>query len=403
MELIPRSIDEITSDLADFFDELIAPKKIKRNNDNKIYLLIRAYARGLKLLNDAALALKYRFHPLYCPSADLYSTAKLVGTDFKQGAGSILKITIRNPDRENQHTLNAGIYQYTSVSGMVFAFNLEEDYRFDPGEYKNISAISAAKGSYHVEDNAGIRLTRQDGAAIDPELRFSCADNIGHLGYPDESEYEFRERIMNDADRQDHLKELELRIRNLPNIFECTLVFNPGFEDALYDNITLAPLELLVVITGAPTNEIARLIVEEVQYQTHMEDPDKVLYYDEPLYVNGSYPVYYVNHRTTEFSLSVMYQYDEQKLKSSQVEEEILFLLDRYTHADTHIDRISEGDIYKALSGLRLPNVKILNAGLISEGSPVPYITIPRTRIPHLTDVEFITPENGGTDAGGEA
>jgi hypothetical protein len=403
MELTRKSLDELTDELVDAFDALIAPKYVKRNNNNRLYLILRAAARGVKLLNDTALALKNRFHPLYCPAADLYSTAKLVGTDFKQGAGSILKITIRNADLVNQHTLNAGTYRYTSVSGMVFAFSLEESYRFDPGEYKNISAISSAKGSYHVEDNTSIRLDRADGASIDPELRFSCADNLGQLGYLDEDEYEFRSRIMNDADRQDHLQELELRIRNLPNLFECNLVFNPGETDETYDGITLKPLELLVVITGEPTNEIARLVAEAAHYQTHKEDPDQVLYYEHPLYVNGRYPVYYVNHRTSDFSLGIMYQYDEQKLKAGQVEDEIVFLLDRYTHADTHIDRISEGDLYTALAALQLPNVKILNVSLLVEDVPVPYLAIPRTRIPRLVDIAFTTPENGGAEAGGSA
>jgi hypothetical protein len=394
-------LDELTDELVDAFDALIAPKYVKRNNDNRLYLVLRSIARGVKLLNDIALALKNRFHPLYCPAADLSSTAKLVGTDFKQGAGSILKITVRNADLVNQHTLDAGTYRYTSVSGMVFAFKLEEPYRFDPGEYKNISAISAAKGSYHVEDNAVIRLDRTDGAAVDPDLRFSCTDNLNQLGYLDEDEYEFRSRIMNDADRQDHLQELELRIRNLPNIFECNLVFNPGTDDETYDDITLKPLELLVVITGEPNHEIARLVAEAVHYQTHQEDPEQVLYYECPLYVNGRYPVYYVKHRTTDFSLSIMHQYDEQKLKASQVEDEIIFLLDRYTHADTHIDRISEGDVYTALAALQLPNVKILNVSLLVEDVPVPYLVIPRTRIPHLTGIAFSTPENDSAETGG--
>ena len=400
MELTQKSLDEITDELADAFDALITPKYLERDNNNKLYLVLRAVARGVKLLNDIALALKNRFHPLYCTAADLYSTAKLVGTDFKQGSGSVLKITIRNTDQVNQHTLYAGTYRYTSVSGMVFAFSLEEAYRFNPGEYKNISAISAEKGSYHVEDNAAIRLERSDGAAIDPDLRFSCADNLQQLGYLDEDEYAFRNRIMNDADRQDHLQELELRIGNLPNIFECTLVFNPGEADETYDGIVLKPLELLVVITGEPTNEVARFVAEATYYQTHKEDPEQVLYYENPLYVNGRYPVYYVNHRTTDFALSIMYQYDEQKLKASQVEDEIIFLLDRYTHANTHTDRISEGDVYTALAALQLPNVKILNASLLVEGKPVPYITIPRTRIPRLTDIAFSTPENGAEEGG---
>jgi hypothetical protein len=380
--------------LVDEFDRLIAPKKVFRNNNNKLYLIFRAMARGGKLLNDVALALQNRFHPLYCSSEDLYSTSKLVGTDFKKGSGSILKITIQNPDLQNQHTLYAGVYEYVSVSGMVFAFELVNDHLFAPGEIKNVSAISREKGSYRVEDIASITLTRSDGAAIESELRFSCVDNVNQLGYLDEDEYSFRNRIMNDADRQDHLNELELRIRNLPNIFECTLVFNPGTENADYDGITLIPLELLVVLTGVPTNEVAKAVVEEVCYQTHQVDPEKVLYYEHPLYVNGKYPVYYTNHGTTDFDVHVVYQYDAQKLKPEQIEYEIKLLLHKYTNADTHTARISEGDIYETLSALRLPNVHILNVSLIVDEAEVPYIIIPRTRIPRLNTITFETPEN---------
>jgi hypothetical protein len=272
MELTAKSLDEIVTETVDAFDELIAPKRIERTNNNKLYLVFRAFSRGVKLLNDMALTIKNRFNPLYCSDEDLYSTGKYVGTEAKQGSGSLLQITIMNPDLESDHTLAAGTYDYTSVSGMAFSFTLDADYRFSPGEIKAVSAISRLKGSYRVEDNARIKLTRTDGAAIDPELQFSCADNGFQLGYPDEDAYDFRKRILEDADRQDHLKELELRIRNLPNIFECNLVFNPGNEDAEYDGMTLAPLELLIVVTGSPTGELARLVVEEVCYQTHREE-----------------------------------------------------------------------------------------------------------------------------------
>jgi hypothetical protein len=400
MEITAKSLDEIVTEIVDAFDELIAPKRIERTNDNKLYLIFRAAARGVKLLNDMALTLKNRFNPLYCSDEDLYSTAKYVGTDVKRGAGSLLQITVMNPDLEGDHTLDAGTYDYASVSGMVFSFTLSSAYRFAPGEIKTLSAISRLKGSYRVEDNARIKLTRADGAAVDPELLFSCADNQYQLGCPDEDAYAFRSRILEDADRQDHLKELELRIRNLPNIFECNLVFNPGNESAEYDGMTLAPLELLIVITGSPTGELAKLVVEEVCYQTHREDPEKVVYFEHPLYVNGKCPVYYTEHTLFEFSLEVLYQYDEQKLKPAQVENEIMFLLSKYTNANTHIDRVSEGDIYTALANLGLPNAHILNVTLLAGETPAPYLVIPRTRIPRLTSITFGTPENSGGGSG---
>jgi hypothetical protein len=396
MELVSKSLDELTNELVDVFDDLIQPKTVKRNDNNKLYLIFRAVARGMKLIIDMVLALKNRFHPLYCSGEDLYSTAKLVGTDFKQGSGSVLDITIRNPDPANQRILEAGVYTYVSVSGMTFSFMTADDYWFNPGEVKRVSAISGEKGSYHVGDNGSIKLVRSDGKAVDPELRFSCSDNIGRLGYPDEDESAFRERIMNDADRQDHLRELELRIRNLPNIFECNLLFNSGEAAVEYDGMTIAPLELLVIITGVATDEIARLVAEEVCYQTHREDPAKVVYYEHPLHINGKYPVYYTNHTTSDFALKIVYQYDGKKLKTGQVEDAIRFLLDAYTHANTYIERISEGDIHAALTALNLPNTAILDADIVVDGEAVPYILIPRTRLPRLSEITFEALESEG-------
>jgi hypothetical protein len=393
-----KSIDEETTELADVYDGLIAPKKLWRNNDNKLYLILRAYAAGKVGLNDVALALRNRYDPLYCEDIDLYATAKLVGTDFKKGAGSLLRITVFNKDTEEQKVFAAGVYNYQSVTGMVFSFEVANEYSFDPEETKVISAISQVKGNYEVNTNADIKLYRSDGAAIDKAFVFSCEDNSGQLGYPDEDAFDFRARVLNDADRQDHIKELELAIRNLPNIFECNLTFNGSTEPVEYDGITLQPRELLITITGVPTNKIAELVVKEVCYATHKISEDQVVYYENPLYVNGQYPVYFKYHDTVDFSLAVIYQYDSTKLKTEQVEDAITALFKPYTRMVTHIDTFSEGTAYNVLSALNLPNVKILDADVFDGGGEeVPYIRIPATRLPHLTGIVFTPIDTGGT------
>jgi hypothetical protein len=398
MALESKSIDEETTALADVYDSLIAPKKIVRSHNNKIYLMLRAYAAGKVGLNDAAIALRNRFDPLHCEEIDLYSTAKLVGTDFKEGTGSIVRITILNKDFAETKVLKAGVYNHQSATGVIFSFQVANDYAFDPQESKVASAMSQQKGSFVVMRNADIKLFRSDGASIDGAFVFSCEDNSGQLGYVDEDAFAFRTRILNDADRQDHIKELELKIRNLPNVFECSLVFNDEIEPVEYDGLTLAPKELLVTITGVPTDEIARLVVEEVLYATHQVDPEQVVYYANELYVNGRYPVYYKFHDTTDFSLNITYQYDRDKLKSSQVEDAINALFKPYAQMVTHIDAFSEEDAYKILSSLNLPNVKTLDANVLDgEGSETPYIRIPKTRLAHLTGIVFTAIETGGT------
>jgi hypothetical protein len=396
MALKSKSIDEETTELTDIYDGLIAPKKVWRDHNNKLYLILRAYAAGKVGLNDVALALRNRYNPLYCDDLDLYSTAKLVGTDFKKGSGSLLRITIFNKDTEEQKILTAGTYSYQSATGMVFSFETANDYSFDPEEIKIVFAISQSKGNYEVGANTDIKIYRSDGLVIDAAFVFSCEDNNGQLGYPDEDAFDFRTRILNDADRQDHIKELELAICNLPNIFECNLKFNGKTEVAEYDGIALQPRELLVTITGVPTSEIARLVVEEVCYATHKINDEQVVYYENSLYVDGKYPVYFKYHDKTDFSLSVTYQYDSTKLKAAQVEDAINALFKPYTQMVTHIDTFSEETAYKALSALNMPNVKILDADVLnSSGEGVPYIRIPVTRLPNLTGIVFTPIDTG--------
>jgi hypothetical protein len=397
MALKAKSIDEETTELADVYDGLITPDKIWRNHNNKIYLILRAYAAGKVGLNDVALALRNRFDPLYCDDIDLYSTAKLVGTDYKKGTGSLLRITVFNKDTEEQEIFAAGVYNYQSATGMVFSFEAANDYSFDPEETKVVFAISQAKGSYEVNANADIKLYRSDGAAIDGAFVFSCEDNAGQLGYPDEDAFDFRTRILNDADRQDHIKELELAIRNLPNIFECNLTFNGKIEPVDYDGLTLQPKELLITITGVPTNKLAELVVEEVCYSTHKINDSQAVYYENSLYAGGKYPVYFKYHDTTNFSLAITYQYDSTKLKPVQIEDRIHTLFKPYTQMVTHIDTFGEETAYKVLSALNLPNVKVLDANVFdSSGTDVPYIRIPATRLPHLTGIVFTPIDTGG-------
>jgi hypothetical protein len=399
MALRAKSIDEETTELADVYDSLIAPKKIWRSHNNKLYLILRAYAAGKVGLNDVALALRNRFDPLYCDDLDLYSIAKLTGTDFKKGTGSLLRITIFNKDTEELKTFAAGTYNYRSVTGTVFSFETADDYVFGPEETKTVFAVSQSKGSYEAGANADIKLYRSDGAAIGGAFAFSCEDNSSCLGYPDEDAFSFRTRILNDADRQDHIKELELAIRNLPNIFECNLKFNGKTEPAEYDGITLQPKELLVTVTGVPAGDMARLVVEEVCYATHKINDGQVVYYENPLYVEGKYPVYFKYHDKTDFSLLITYQYDSTKLKTVQVEDAITALFKPYTQTVTHIDTFSEETAYKVLSSLNMPNVQILDANVLNPGGEeVPYIRIPSTRLPHLTGIVFTPVDTGAAE-----
>jgi len=399
MALRAKSIDEETTELADVYDELVKPKKLFRNHNNKLYLALRAYAAGKAGLADAALALHNRFDPLFCDDVDLYTTARLVGTEFKRGTGSILRITIFNKSVAESKVLPAAVYNYLSASGMVFSFELPNDWEFSAGETRAVMAISREKGSFPVGDIESMKLFRSDGLKADPAFKFSCESNTGQLGYPDEAPFDFRTRILNDANRQDHIRELELKIRNLPNIFECNIVINDDVTPQEYDGLTLAPKELLITITGVPTDEIANLVCEHVVYDTHKADPGDVVYYFNDLLLNGSRPVYFRYHGKTDFSLAITYQYDADKLKTTQVEDAINLLFRPYARMVTHQAEIAEKDVYRILEGLKLPNVRILNADIFnSDGEQVSFVRVPKTRLPHLTNIVYTAVERGGAE-----
>jgi hypothetical protein len=398
MEVVAKSLDEITSEVCDVYDALIAPKRIWRDNNNKLYLFFRACSAGVKLILDAVLALRGRYNPQHCSDDDLSATAKLVGTAFRQGSGSALRITVANTSDIDVKTLMAGAYSYQSVSGMAFLFTLLSDRELVPGAFNAVTAVSSEKGSYAVGDNASITVTRVDGAPIDGAFKFSCEDNSGSLGYPDESAVEFRSRVLNDVNRQDAIKELELKIRNLPNIFECGLRFNPGVLPVVYDGIVLAPLELLITITGTPSDDLAKAVAESVMYSTHKVDPANVVHYHNDLYVGGKYPVYFRYHGKSEFTLEIVHQYDSRKHSGGQVEAEFNRLLSVYKNAVTHVDRITERDIYNRLAEAGLPSVTALDVNIFVDGDPVSYLEVPATRVPHLAGVVYV-----GVDISGSA
>jgi hypothetical protein len=399
MEAAYKSLDEVTSMICDAYDELIAPKRIWRNNDNKLYLIFRACAAGIRLVFNIALALRWRFDPQRCSEDDLLSAAKLVGTEFQKGSGSAVRITVSNAHTLEARTLAAGVYNYTSVSGMVFSFNLTADVEFASGASNAVTAVSREKGRYSVGDNSSIKLFRSDGFSIDKAFKFSCEENSGLLGYPDEDLLSFRQRVLSSANRQDHLKELELKIKSLPDIFECGLTFNPDRFPAEYDGVTLAPLELLVTITGTPSDKLAELVVKDTQYSTHMTDPANVVFYRNDQYVNGKYPVYFRYHAKADFALEIEYQYSSQKLKKAQVEAEFNRLLSGYKNAVVHTDMIRELDIYGRLAAAGLPDVTPLAVSIVADGNRLPYFTIPATRTPNLTAITYESLDLMGEEA----
>jgi hypothetical protein len=394
-----KSLDEVTADLVDAYDELVAPKRVWRNNNNKLYLFFRACANGIKLLLDVVLALRNRFDPERCSDEDLLFVAKWTGAELLKGSGSALRVVVANVHPKESKTLLAGEYRYDSVSGMAFSFTLPTDAEFGPGSLNVVTAISQEKGSYPVSDNASITFYRPDGGAIDGAFRFSCENNANSLGYPDEDAFSFRKRVLSDTNRQDSIKELELKIKSLPNIFECGLMLNQSLDPVEYDGVTLKPLELLVTITGVPSDELARLVVQEAVYSTHMVDPANVAYYRNDQYIGGKYPVYFRYHERVDFSLEIEYQYSSQKIKKAGVEAELGRALSAYKNASAHVDLISEADINERLSALLIPSFVLLRASITRNGERVAYFRVPLTRIHNLVETTYVSLDTMGEEA----
>jgi hypothetical protein len=398
MALEVKSLDEITTEAVDAYDARLQeatgkPLRVWRNHNNKLFLIFRGIAAGLQLLLDAIITLRNRFNPAVCDEVDLYSTAKLVGTEAKQGTGSLLTITMKNRDPEEPQVLAAGTYRYIAVSGMEFRFDLANDLSFLPEELRTISAISLEKGAYRVYQNSDIRLIRTDGAAINGSIVFSCADNLHTLGYGDEDTLDFRKRILTDAERQDHIKELELAVRNLPNIFECNLIFNHTEEAAEVDGMELDPYQMLVILTGNPTHELADQFVRGTVYHTKkIEDediPGGTVYHEDEHYIGGRYPVHYVYHRKVDFRLEIEYQYDHNKLKNTQIEAQFNAALDIYRNVVRHVDVLTEENVYTTLQQVALPDVKVLSVRIFQGPDNTPYLRVPFTRMYNLTEVAF--------------
>lgn len=384
-----RSIDEILEIIENAFDASIAPKTVVRNNRNKMHLMFKADAAGYAVLNRSVLSLSQRFNPELCDESDLDTVGKIVGTERIAGKASSLQITAANSSLASNATLAAGTYQYRSSSGEVFAFAVPTDKLFAPSESKVYYAMSVDIGAYRVLSVLNATLTRADGVSIPSDFIFSCSDNMRLLGRAEEDSLAFRKRLISAADRDDIVNEIELAIKDIPNIYECNCLFNHGIIDAVVDGITLKPRELLIVITGVPTEDLASAVATRCHYLTHMVDEANVVYFESPRLVGGRYPVYFKYHDTTDYTISVAYSYDSTKVKQAQAEAGIGAALEGLMEQNTHADTITEKDVYDALENIDLVSVSILNVDLAVGGASVPYVAVPRTRVPRLTAVAY--------------
>lgn len=385
MEL--KSFDTILVELCDSFDSLIAPKTIARSNSNVVYLLLKAFAKGLEVINNVCVSLSNKFDPAKCLDEDLDSVAELVGTKRLSGSSSGLLITAVN-NSGTDVVLEAGTYIYKFNDDVTFSFDLLEQTSVLATSSMSFIAMSEEAGSFPVTEQEDISVLFNGESTI-TGLTFGCANNAGLLGTEEESNMEFRNRILSDTTRQDSLVELQTKLRNLPYLFDAKIFFNNTLDPVTYDGIQVMPYYMVVFYSGEYKNEIAKVIAETSIFPTTQTATSVELRYESDVFADGYYPVYIQPFLEEEYSIAVTCHIDTTFIATGRAEEQIRTALLVKMNQRIHKDYIKEADIYNMIESMNIAGVNVLNVDLLQEGLAKQYIQIPLSRIPKLTTVTF--------------
>lgn len=383
------TFNEILTKLCNDFDELISPRVMARSNTNIIYLLFKAVAKGYEIINNVCVVLNNKFDPARCSEEDLVSVAYLVGTEKLEGSASGLEIIIANSGTSSA-TMLAGLYRYKLDDDTSFFFELIEDLTLASGATHSEIAMSEHIGTYPVTAQSEIEVTSESNNVIPSDIKFSCSDNAGLLGTPAETNLAFRERILTDVTRQNTLKELELKLKNLPYLYDAKIIFNDTTESVVVGSYTLPPFYMLIFFSGSVRTEIAEVVAEGAVYPT-LETNDSIeLQYVSDVFANGYYPVYVVPFERLNYVIDVDCEVDTTYISLEKAHSEIEAFLKSNFRTQIHKDYVKEEDIYNKLKELNVSGINILNIEIKYNNAVVPYITVPPSAIPYLYDVTFM-------------
>lgn len=376
---------EITEQLCDNYDALIAPEKIIRNNSNVIFLLLKAIAKGFELINNVCFLLQNKFNPSFCTDDDLESIAKLVGTELKKGYHTGLEIIIKNTGEEAA-VFKKGIYTYRISDESIFSFEVLENVSVDSLQKISFIAFSKEKGENRVQTTTPIELT--SAVSIDSVFEISCKENSRLQGKKDETICEFRERVNQNRISHDILQELQQELTNLPYVFACQLFFNDTVENVVYEGITVKPFHLCIFLSGNVTKEIATVIVNKIFYPTVKTDNSITVTYDSTSLASGSYEVHIIPFKKYLYKIKVQYGIDDLYIEEEDANEKIKDAIFLNLNKQYHTDLITEKEVYDALAQVKNGSITVFNVELInSEGSEVPYIRVPLNKIAEIEDV----------------
>ena len=384
--------NEALTQICDWFDSVIAPRTIARTNTNVIYLIFKAFAKAWEVINNTCVELNDKFDPANCTDSDLESIAFLVGTERIGGSSSGLLVTIVNNASEAVY-LPAGTYTYALDEDTSFSATFTADKLVESESSIQITFLSADKGSFPVTSQQDISLTavdlNGDEITIPDTFSFANADNSQLLGYADETDLEFRKRIIEDTDRQDVITEIKNKIKSLPYVFDCDIKFNDNPVEQSYDGYVIPPYYMLLMVSGDIKDEIAEIVASKGVYPTVQTDADSYAVYQNDVFADGQYKVWITPYRKYDFSVDVAFYADENFISSAQAEEKIRKGLFNAINGNRHIDVITENDIFDCINALNITGVKVLGVNINdpSGSTNKNYITFQKTRIPNLTAV----------------
>lgn len=385
MEL--KTFDTILTEMCDSFDELIAPASISRSNTNVVYLIFKAIAKGYEIINNVCVTLSNKFDPEKCSVEDLVSVASLVGTERRTGSASGLRITARNTG-DVALTLPEGFYYYALDDDTKFEFEVLSDTEISAGSYVAYIAMSEKVGRYSVTAQTGITIETTQ--TVPDGIVFDCDDNSSLLGLEPESIIEFRKRVLNTYDRQNTFVELEEYLRNLPYIFDCKIKYNNTESDVTVDGIVIPPMTCAIFFSGEAKNEIASMVADYLICPTVATADSIEVRYENDVFVDGYYAVNLIPFAKKEYTVDVIYTIDNVYANPAVVLPEVESKLMASFNSEEYKPYIKEDDIYNVLETLNIASFDVLAVNLKVNGTAVDYVTIPPSRIPSLTHVNFI-------------
>ena len=387
------TFNEVLTSLCDEFDSLISPKTIYRSNTNVVYLMLKAIAKGFEVINNICVIVSNKFNPENCSDEDLNSVAELVGTEKFKGSASGLVIDITN-SQEIRVLLYTGLYHYDLDGDTTFTFEVLENTYIEGYDTIKLFAFSDKVGAYLVTAQSSIDVYSEN--FIDSALVFSNEDNSNLLGTEEETNLEFRKRILTGIDRQDSIIELQTAIKNEPYIFDARVKFNNSLTEVTVDGVTIPSYHMAIFYSGAPRNALAKLVCSKSVFPTvpytegTAEENSVTVYYESDIFTEGKYAVHVIPFRRTNYSIFVNFSFNETYATKLSVENAIKSLLITSLNSNVHVDYIKETAIYTVLENLNINGVEILNVDILdSEGTAQPYIAVPISRIPYVTDVTF--------------